>query len=112
LFDFIWRMFALPVIFCDYSADRGKIGRLWKYLPSDKTFYKHLEYLNSFCLAIVVQRRKEPTTELQQRADLLSKMLVSKKVGLLSLNVTFASVGITFKLSPHRLMALISRKPK
>jgi hypothetical protein len=62
------------------SADRGKIGRLWKYLPSDKTFHKHLAYLNQFCLAIVSQRRKEPKAEVQRRTDLLSKMLVTKKV--------------------------------
>jgi cytochrome P450 len=63
------------------SAERGRFGRLWKYLPN-KTFQAHMQYMNSFCMAIIQERRQEPAETLAGRKDLLSRILTSVHVRL------------------------------
>jgi cytochrome P450 len=62
------------------SNERGNFGSLWKYFPRNKRFEASLKYLNDFCMKILAERRQVPTSELALRTDLLSKMLVTKKV--------------------------------
>ena len=62
------------------SAERGNIGRLWKLLPRDKEFDRHMKYLNTYCETLIQERRAEPVELLEARKDLLSKILLARHV--------------------------------
>ena len=56
------------------------MGKLWKYLPKDKSFYEHLDYVNNYCLDIIKERRGEAGDAVAGRKDLLSRVLSSAHV--------------------------------
>ena len=60
--------------------DRFQLGRLWKLMPEDKVFRGHIDYINNYCMQLLTERRKEPREALLQRNDMLSRIIVSKRV--------------------------------
>jgi cytochrome P450 len=71
-------LFCLRVVAAP-SAERSDLGPLWKFMPSDKLFKKHLGYINGYCKDVMKARLQESKEQLRQRPDMLSKILLSSK---------------------------------
>jgi hypothetical protein len=60
--------------------ERDRYGYAFKYFVS-KEFKRSMAYINNYCADVVRARRLESREQLAGRTDLLSKLLLSTKVG-------------------------------
>ena len=65
-----------------HSMYRGASGRLWvlkEFFSKPKLFFQNLDYMNNYVYGIINTRKSEPIEQLQDRQDLLSRLLVANK---------------------------------